>query len=397
MDIIKELEQLKQHHDNKQPELELTLKNQEIGLEGYIVVWDSSPGTKGPLGPCAKGGTRIEPNVTLDDVKMLAGKMALKNAAAGLPLGGAKSGFRADPNDPKTKEKYQEFAKMSKPHLHENGGAFGGFGFDIGARKEHPHWVCEALESTKSFTGKPLDMGGTDYDVEGIAGYGVAVAGRQACEALGITDKRYTVQGIGAMGAAVIRYFQDMGGNLEYISDPRIGGTWKVLTDKICPDLIKAIQTHDIETSKSILKDRHEFLSEDNNEVLYQEVDLIFPCAIQNVITHDRAPHLKAKVVVEGANSPCTYDSYERLKERDIYAVPDFLANSGGIMAAYIEMTDQSSLEDNVQYKTKTQAAKKLTEEKISKNMSDFFELMKSDNLSAHQAAYYLALSRLYK
>lgn len=396
MTVEQKLNELKHHHDNKEPELQVTLKDDSKGVEGYIVVWDSAPGEKGPLGACAKGGTRILPDLSVDVVRMLASKMALKNAAAGLPLGGAKSGLKADSNDPETEYKYKEFAKMSKPYLHENGGVFGGFGFDIGARKEHPYWVCEALGSLKSFTGKPIDMGGTDYDVEGIAGLGVAVAGREATQHLGLVDKTYSVQGVGAMGAAVIRYFQNMGGSLRFISDPRLGGSWQLDEGKLSDEFFHYIKDHNIAEVHKILKADHLFLSEDSNEALYQPVDLIYPCAVQNVITKENVNKLQTKLVVEGANSPVSFDAYSLLKDKKIYAAPDFMVNSGGVIAAFVEMTDGTSPEENARTKVKTKEAKRLTEEKIAKNMHDFFACIKETNFSSHEAAYYIALSRLY-
>jgi glutamate dehydrogenase (NAD(P)+) len=107
---------------------------------------------------------------------MLARIMTLKNAAAGLPLGGAKSGMRDDPNSPGFEHRLRRFAQLAAPNLIERGGLFGGFGFDIGVTPEIARIVCDELGSTRCFTGKPLDMGGTDYDREGIAGLGVSVS-----------------------------------------------------------------------------------------------------------------------------------------------------------------------------------------------------------------------------
>jgi glutamate dehydrogenase (NAD(P)+) len=173
-----ELKELTQFFGAMQPELEVTVRDPALGVEGYVVVWNTGISVGGPLERSGKGGTRITPNVTLDEVKMLARTMALKNAAAGLPLGGAKSGLKLDPSAPGFEKQYRRFVRLCAPLLHENGGPFGGFGFDIGARPEHALWACDELKSTRSFTGKPLNMGGTDYDREGIAGLGVAVSGQ---------------------------------------------------------------------------------------------------------------------------------------------------------------------------------------------------------------------------
>jgi len=156
-----ELEALKDYFEAMQPELEATLRDPALGVEGYVVVWNTGISIGGPLGRCGKGGTRITPTVSLPEVRMLARTMALKNAAAGLPLGGAKSGLRADPSSPGFEKQYRRFVRLCAPLLHENGGPFGGFGFDIGARAEHAQWACDEIKSNRCFTGKKLHMEGT--------------------------------------------------------------------------------------------------------------------------------------------------------------------------------------------------------------------------------------------
>src|SRR5215471_4588977 len=92
-----DLDALRKHFDSMQPELEVTVRDPALGVEGYVVVWNTSISAGGPLPGCGKGGTRITPKVSLDEIRMLARTMALKYAAAGLPLGGAKSGLKLDP------------------------------------------------------------------------------------------------------------------------------------------------------------------------------------------------------------------------------------------------------------------------------------------------------------
>lgn len=176
-DFLAQLQALKEYFEAMQPELEVTLRDPALDVEGYVVVWNTGMSAGGPLAGSGKGGSRITPNLSLDEVKMLARTMALKNAAAGLPLGGAKSGLKLDPSAAGFERQYRRFVRLCAPLLRENGGPFGGFGFDIGARSEHALWACDELKSTRCCTGKPAHMGGTDYDLEGIAGLGVAVAG----------------------------------------------------------------------------------------------------------------------------------------------------------------------------------------------------------------------------
>ena len=168
-----------------QPALEMTFTDPDMDVEGFVVVWNTAISKRGPLFTdgkgCGKGGTRIKQGLSLDDVKRLARAMAEKNAAAGLPLGGAKSGLNADPDAPDYEVKWKRFVSLvqEKGILKEDGGVFGGFGYDIGGKPPlNALWTIDELGSGKSFTGKPVDLGGTDYDKIGIAGLGVAVAGK---------------------------------------------------------------------------------------------------------------------------------------------------------------------------------------------------------------------------
>ena len=378
------------------PELSLSITDPEYGLEGYICVWNSQPGARGPLGPCGKGGTRITPSLTLGEVEMLAQRMALKNAASGLPLGGAKSGLRADPDSPGFEKVYRRFALLVSPYLKENGGIFGGFGFDIGARPAHPSWICDELKSTRSFTGKPLEMGGTDYDREGIAGFGVAVAARTALEAVGIPVEGAScaIQGLGAMGAAVTRYMRSFGARIKAIADPRVGGT--ILLPELLPDdLVQAFVDQDVAKIKLWLAEK-KLTTLPLNSIHAQEVSVFLPCARQDVIDLKNCAEIKAKLVVEGANNPCSKEAQLALHRRGVIVIPDFIANPGGIIAAFVELTSKVSAEENVKSRLKVKEALALTEEKISRNVESMLKISADTGASAVDAGLLLAFRNMY-
>lgn len=383
-----ELESLKDYFDAMTPELEATVRDPALGVEGYVVVWNTGISIGGPLQRCGKGGTRITPNVSLDEVKMLARTMALKNAAAGLPLGGAKSGLRLDPSAPGFERQYRRFVRLCAPLLVENGGPFGGFGFDIGARPEHALWACDELRSTRCFTGKPLHMGGTDYDREGIAGLGVAVAGSTMMEVKGATPAQaaFAIQGMGALGAAVLRYFSETGARLSALGDPKYGGTW-TFDAPLSADLHQALVKQNTETAKSLLTKEGKHISGSAEDVLYREVDVLFPCAVQNVITEDNVHRVQASHVCEGANGPVTEAARTELYRRGIPLVPDFIANSGGIIAAFVELTSKAP--------SKVDEAKMLTREKIAANVRTLFEIAQRCDAEPQHAGLYLALARI--
>lgn len=389
------LEEVDQSFTALKPEYELSVYDRKHKMEGYLVVWNTIHDPAAPLGRCAKGGTRITPAVSLDEVRMLARIMALKNAAAGLPLGGAKSGLRADPDAADFESTYKCFVRSMKNSLNEFGGLYGGFGFDIGARPIHPSWAMEVLGSGRSFTGKTLELGGTDYDKEGLAGFGVAIAARTWLEqtnqeASAIT---FSVQGLGAMGAAVIKYFSGFGARPTYISDPRIGGAFK-LKSELSNGFLTALGAMDFDTTNKLLKD---FAEEKIalEQILFQKVDICFPCAVQDVITSNNVNQIQARAVVEGANNPCTPEARTQMFSNNITVIPDFVANAGGIIAAYVEMTSKVTPEENVRTRANVIAARNLTEERISANVRTILAEAQELNVEPALVARYYALQRV--
>lgn len=383
------LEALERRFGALRPELEATVRDPALSLEGYVVVWNTGISVGGPLERSGKGGTRISPAVTLEEVNMLARVMALKNAAAGLPLGGAKSGLKADPAQPGFERVYRRFVRLCAPFLRENGGPFGGFGFDIGARPEHAIWACDELGSTGSFTGKPLSMGGTDYDREGIAGLGVAVAGATLLDEIGLprVGATFAVQGAGAMGGAVMRYFSELGGRLTAVGDPRLHGTWKLATTP-SDALVSALAQQRFAAAVALLSTEAMRVSANGGDVLYETADVLFPCAVQDVVGEREVPSLRAKVLCEGANSAVSEAGYAALHRAGIAAVPDFVANAGGVIAAYVELASEEA--------DKVAAAKRMTRERIAANVRLLAELVRRFDCPPRSAAMFLALSRLF-
>ena len=383
-----------------EPELEVTVRDPKYGMTGFAVVQNTMPNPGSNLTPCGKGGTRITLNVSLEEIKMLAKKMALKNAAAGLPIGGSKSGLIADPDSENFEQVYRSFVRALKPNLRENGGIFGGFGFDIGARAIHPTWACDELQSNKSFTGKTVEMGGTDYDKEGIAGLGVAVAAQTALkfDKKDINTSTFSVQGLGAMGAAVVKYFSERGANLLAVSDPRIGGSYR-LSNPAKKELIDSISIADFDKTKKLIEELHsknEVKKDENlNQVLFEQVDVAFPCAVQYVINNENVSKIKAKYWAEGANSPVEESAYKHLYENQKVVLPDFIANPGGVIAAYVELSSELTPEQNAKTRGNVVKAKKLTEELISKNVEILLSKSKELNVETKKIGLFISYSKI--
>jgi glutamate dehydrogenase (NAD(P)+) len=393
-----ELASLKRDFEAMRPELALTVADPELGLEGYVVVWNTKIAAGGPLHGAGKGGTRCDADLDLPQVARLACTMALKNAAAGLPLGGAKSGVKMDKNDPDYERKWRRFVELTAPVLHERGGCFGGYGYDRGCHiPQNAIWAVDHLTSKKlgserSFTGKPVAMGGTDYDNEGIAGLGVAVAARTLLETQGKSAQgaRFAVQGMGAMGAAIYRYFSDYGGELAAISDPLLAGTW-LLERAPTEALRQALIQRDVATAQRLLPQVGRRISAAVADVLYQDVDVLFPAATEDVITTTNVNKIKARYISEGANNPTDDDAHQILFANQQLVIPDIIANAGGVIAAFVEMTTPTTPEI-IAERGKVAKAKELTIAKIANNTRRLMDTVARLNVQPDQVADWMAL-----
>jgi glutamate dehydrogenase (NAD(P)+) len=393
-----QLSSLRERFQQMQPELEVTVRDPELGVEGFVVIWNTKISFGGPLHACGKGGTRITKDLKLEDVRRLARAMAEKNAAAGLPLGGAKSGLKMDPTDPMYEKKFRRFAELCKSFLHENGGVFGGFGYDIGSiPPKNAIWACDQLKTLRCFTGKPLEMGGTDYDREGIAGLGVSVAARTILQenSQEVQGKTFSVQGAGAMGSAVIRYFSEFGGILKFVSDPKYGGTW-CLDNLPSKALIEALSHQKKDIVSALLLREAKKISEDSNEALYADVDVLFPCAFEDALNAGNAEKVRARFICEGANNPTTEEAHQLFFKKDIKVVPDIIANPGGIIAAFVELTSKVSPEENVKTRANVINAKEMTVQRVSDNTKKLALLVKKLGVRSDHAGDYIAYFNIF-
>jgi len=404
-DFYAALAELKARFDAMKPELEVTVRDSDMGVEGYVVVWNTGICKGGPFDRqgrgSGKGGTRVLPHLELADIRRLARSMAEKNAAAGLPLGGAKSGLKYDSAAPDYEQKYRRFVKLVQNSgiLAEDGGIFGGFGYDVGCKPPlNAQWACDELGTLGSFTGKPVEMGGTAYDKEGIAGLGVAVAARTLLQTRHIVakDATFAVQGVGAMGAAVIRHFSTFGGKLKSISDPRHGGTW-VFKDSASEEIVNAFFEQDRAKAQKLLEAEAALLSPDCQEALYQDVTVVFPCALEDVLTKETADKVVAPFISEGANNPTTDEAHEILFAKGKIAIPDIIANSGGIIAAYVELTSKVTPEENAKTFAKVEEAKKMTMQRVESNVYDLLSYVDGLGARPDKVGDYIAYRNIFE
>ena len=279
----------------------------------------------------AKGGIRFSPTVSLQETCLLAELMVWKTALTGIPFGGGKSGICIDPQSITRQEKIaalKEFVHIMHDDLH-----YGRYipAPDMGTGPSDMAVIFGETHIAESVTGKPVRIGGLPGRRE-ATGRGVATAMRLAAEQLldaKLTDQTVAIQGFGNVGSWTAHFAQQMGLKVIAVSD--------VTAALYDPNGLDIPELLDWQNQGKMLKD---FTGPDhitNRELLLLDVDLLVPAACEDQITPEIAESLSASIVVEAANAPTTEDADAILQQRKIPLIPDILANSGGVIASYVE------------------------------------------------------------
>lgn len=304
-------------------------------FEGFRVQHNLS---RGP----GKGGVRYHPDVTLEEVMALSAWMTIKNAAVGLPYGGAKGGIRVDPKTLSLKE----LEKITRRYTSE-------IGIIIGPEKDIPApdvntnaqimaWMMDTYSmnvggtATGVVTGKPIELGGSLGRVK-ATGRGVYIAGREIARKLGmkIDGARVAVQGFGNVGSIAAELFAASGAKIVAVQDHT--GT---LYNEAGLDVAALQQTSAREDGIIGYKGGQKI---DNENFWDVETDFLIPAALEGQISKARSERIKTKVILEGANGPTVPDADNVFAERGITVVPDVLANAGGVTVSYFEWVQDFS------------------------------------------------------
>jgi glutamate dehydrogenase (NAD(P)+) len=298
-------------------------------FEGYRVQHNIA---RGP----AKGGIRYDPNVSLDEVKALSAWMTWKCAVVDVPFGGGKGGIICDP----TKMSQGELERLTRRYIAEIMDIIGPDrdvpAPDMGTNSQTMAWVLDTYSmhvrhtSNAVVTGKPLGIGGSLGRTE-ATGRGVLIVSREAMQRLGkpLAGATVAVQGFGNVGSQSARLLHEAGARIMAVSD-RHGA---IKNDRGLD--IHALLKHMTETNTVVGFKGGEAM--DPGELLTMAVDILVPAAMENQITVENAPKIRAKIVVEGANGPTTPEADPILLENGVLVVPDILANAGGVTVSYFE------------------------------------------------------------
>jgi glutamate dehydrogenase (NAD(P)+) len=287
------------------------------------------------LGP-AKGGIRYHPGVSLDEVTALAAWMTWKCAVAHVPFGGGKGGVICDP----TTMSRRELEALTRRYIAEIIDAIGPEkdvpAPDVNTNEQVMAWIMDTYSmhvghtTTSVVTGKPVELGGSLGRHE-ATGRGVAIAAREAARhvGFGIVGARVAVQGFGNVGSMSARFLAEMGAKVVAVTDWQ-GGVY----NEAGLDVGRLAAHAALHRTVAGFQDGAPLT---NAQLFALEVDVLIPAALENQITIDNAPAVRAKVVVEGANGPTTPEANNILHDRGVFVVPDILANSAGVTASYFE------------------------------------------------------------
>lgn len=296
-----------------------------------------------------KGGIRYSTGVNEDEVMALAALMTYKCAVVDVPFGGAKGGIKID-SRAYSKDELERITRRYTFELVKKN--FIGAGIDVpapdfGTGPREMAWIADTftalapdkLDGPACVTGKPLAQGGIRGRAE-ATGRGLAFVTREVCNVAedmkalglqpGLAGKRVVVQGLGNVGYNTARFLIEGGailvGAVEYegaISNPN--GL----------DLEKLVQQR-LET-KSILNFPGATNLPNRMDGLELDCDILIPAALENQITAENAPRIRAKIIVEGANGPVTSEASQALDARGVLIIPDHYANAGGVVVSYFE------------------------------------------------------------
>lgn len=299
------------------------------GMTGFLVIDNTA------FGP-GKGGIRMTPDVTVQEVFRLARTMTWKNAMAGIPFGGAKAGLVAGwKSDEEKKIHVQKFAEALKPFIVSKYVA----GPDVNSGEREMQWFAEAIGDWRAATGKPKDYCttingkkacGLPHEL-GSTGFGVARATKAAAEMFGIQLEGATVaiEGFGNVGTFAFKHLREMGAKIVAVSDSR-GTVYgeEGLDEKIL---------HDLKANRKSVTDYPGAKALPKEGLFELPVDILIPAAVTDVINETNKDKIKAKMIVEGANIPMKENIENELWEKGIIIVPDFVANAGGVISSYAE------------------------------------------------------------
>lgn len=354
-------------------------------FKGFRVQYNDA---KGPT----KGGIRFHPDETIDTVRALSAWMTWKCSLMDLPLGGGKGGVICNPKELSE----NELERLSRGYI-DMIWQFMGPNKDVPAPDVYTTpqvmaWMMDEyskITGSNEFgciTGKPICVGGSCGRDDATARGGMFTI-REAARELGIDLSRATVaiQGYGNAGCNAAFLCRELfGSKVVAISDSQ-GGIYN--KDGLDLELACSIKK---DTCTVVNFPKEETVKITNEELLELDVDILISAALENVITKENAPNIKAKIIAELANGPTTPEADEILFEKGVHIIPDFLCNAGGVTVSYFEMVQNID-----RYCWDVEEVRKRLDERMTRAYHTVLDTSRAYKINMRQAAYVVAVNRV--
>ncbi|AYU54740.1 Glu/Leu/Phe/Val family dehydrogenase [Staphylococcus debuckii] len=338
------------------------------------------------VGP-TKGGVRFHPNVNVDEVKALSMWMTMKCGIVDLPYGGGKGGIICDPRQ----MSIHEVERLSRGYVRAISQIVGPSkdipAPDVMTNSQIMAWMMDEYSALDKFnspgfiTGKPIVLGGSQGRDRSTA-LGVVIAIEQAAKLrdLDLNGAKIVIQGFGNAGSFLAKFLFDKGAKIVGISD-----AYGALSDPEGLDIDYLLDRRD--SFGTVTNLFEETIS--NKELFELDCDILIPAAIENQITKENAPNIKADILVEAANGPTTLEATRILHERGILLVPDVLASAGGVTVSYFEW-----VQNNQGYYWTEEEVNDKMREKLVTAFNDIYELAQNRKIDMRLAAYIIGIKR---
>lgn len=354
-------------------------------FEGYRVIHSNI------LGP-SKGGVRYDMDVHIDEVKALAAWMTWKCAVVDIPYGGAKGGIQCNPRS-MSRGEVERLTRAYTSAMHEVFGPDRDIPApDMGTGPEEMAWLMDQYSRARGttinavVTGKPLVLGGSLGRTE-ATGRGVMISALAAMEKLKINPFKATcaIQGFGNVGSWAAYLLEERGVKVCGISD--LSGAYHN------PEGIDIQKAIDYRNGNNGSLEGFEGVDKiEPEELLLLDVDVLVPAAVEDVITTRNADKIKARLIVEGANGPTSAKADSIINDKGIMAVPDILANAGGVTVSYFEW-----VQNRLGYKWTAERVNRRSDRIMKTAFDKVYKTSQKYGVSLRIAAYIVAIDKVAK
>jgi len=337
----------------------------------------------------AKGGIRFAPDVTLDEVRALASWMTWKCAVVNIPFGGGKGGVICDPHILSETELEKLTRRYTAEIIDFLGPERDVPAPDVNTNDQTMAWIMDTYSMhvrqtvTAVVTGKPMAIGGSRGRPE-ATGRGCMMVTLKALERVGKApqDSTVVIQGFGNVGGMAARLMSAMG--FRIIAIVEYDGA---VFNRNGVD-VAALQAHRKETGSITGFPGGEDM--DKHEAMFLPCDVLIPAATENVITSENAERIRCRILCEGANGPTTPLADEILAEKNVFVIPDILANAGGVTVSYFEW-----VHDRQGFFWNEQTVNDRLQEIMNESFDAVVEYATTHKVNNRTAAYMLALDRV--